>query len=111
MIGLSNGLNAIIGENGSGKSTILKLLNASCRERYVKDLMEKNKMFCNTVDSSKRLYIGQGDIVSKFDDNKLFPSDNYVEVDNSEFRDTYCRFAQRILEFIKKKIKAKEAVD
>lgn len=108
---LENGINAIIGENGSGKSTILKLLHSYRRERHVKDLMDKNRMFCNTVDSSKRLYIGQGDIVSKFENNKLFPLGNFVDVDNSEFRGAYYKFAQEILDFIRKKIRAKEAVD
>ena len=108
---LVNGINAIIGENGSGKSTILKLLHAYRRERHVKDLMEKNRMFCNTIDSSKRLYIGQGDIVSKFENNLLFPSDSFANVDNSEFRNSYSKFAREILDCIKKRIKAKDAVD
>lgn len=108
---LVNGINAIIGENGSGKSTILKLLNANRRERHAKDLMEKNGMLCDTVDSSKRLYIGQGDIVSKFEKNKLFPLDNFIDVDNNEFKDAYCKFAYGILDYIKKRIKAKDAID
>lgn len=108
---LENGINAIVGENGSGKSTILKLMHAYQKERYVKDLIEKNGMSCNSVDSSKRLYIGQGDIVSSFEKNRLFPVDNYVDVDNSEFKDTYFNFAQDILGFVKKKIKAKESIE
>ena len=108
---LVNGINAIIGENGSGKSTILKLLHAYRRERHVKDLMEKNRMFCNTIDSSKRLYIGQGDIVSKFENNMLFPSDSFANVDNNEFREAYSMFAKEILDCIKKRIRAKDSVD
>lgn len=108
---LANGVNVIVGENGSGKSTILKLLNSYRRERHVKDLIEKNEMCCETVDSSKRLYIGQGEIVSKFENSKLFPSDNFKEVDNSEFRFSYQKFSQDILEYIKKRIKAKDSIN
>lgn len=108
---LINGINAIIGENGSGKSTLLKLLHNQKRERHVKNLLEENGMFCENVDSSKRMYIGQGDIVEKFDSNKLFPNENFNSVDNTEFQSTYTDFADGILKYIRKRIKAQEAFD
>lgn len=108
---LVNGINAIIGENGSGKSTLLNLLIGNQSKRHIKDLIKNNLMTCDPVDASKKLYIGQGDIVEKFDNRKLFPDDNFVPIDNSKFKVTYKDFANEIMKYIKSNIKAKDSLD
>ena len=109
---LVNGLNAIIGENGSGKSTILKALHGETREPYVSALVRKNQISCDGASSSdKRLFIKQGQIVAAFDDNTLFPEDNFLLVDHSLFRSAYENYALRLLEYIKKRIKARESTE
>ena len=69
------------------------------------------KISCETVAPSKRLYIGQGDIVEKFTDNNLFPKDNFKSIDHSTFRLIYTSFAENILKYIKKQIKLREMLD
>lgn len=108
-IPLKNGLIAIIGENGSGKSSLIKILQGKTSESFVKRIKEKNAISYSETDSSKRLYIEQGQIVDKFGKGSLFPSDNYLPVDHTEFCGAYTSFANGILTFIKKKIKAKDA--
>lgn len=78
---LVNGINAIIGENGSGKSTLLKLLNNKVNTpKYVKNLVEINKLHCKNEYSEKKLFIGQGEIVKKFDNSTLFTKDKFLPV-------------------------------
>lgn len=72
-IQLINGINTIIGENGSGKSTLLKLLAGEDKQGYVKTIIQNNKIsILSNIDSDKVKYIGQGDIVKKFNEGKLF---------------------------------------
>lgn len=110
-IPLVNGLNVIIGENGAGKSTIIKMLDGLCKEKFVKDLISKNNMSFSPIGQSHIQYIGQGDIFKRFSDNSLFPNENYIEVDNTRFLDTYKRYAENIEKYVNTKIAAKKAVE
>ena len=110
-IPLVNGLNAIVGENGSGKSTLLKVMHGATRERFVTSLKEKNRIFCDGGEPEKHLFIGQGQIVEKFDNKELFPQDHFLSIDHSSFRDSYSSYAKGILQYIKEKISANSAID
>lgn len=111
LISLTNGINVIIGENGSGKSTILKILSDEIKERYEKKLIKENEItLLDKLEKNKIKYIGQGDIVSKFKSNSLFnENENYVNVDDSYFIESYRMYAKNILDYIKKEIKKTEA--
>lgn len=107
-IPLVNGINAIIGENGSGKSTLLKLLNDKVSSpAYIKALVNENKLTCNHSDSFCKLFIGQGEIIKKFDSKTLFPKDNFNIVDHTKFRDLYESYAKDIFNYIKENIERK----
>ena len=108
---LVNGINAIIGENGSGKSTLLKLLcNKVAFPKYIKNLIEINKLYCENKYSSGKLFIGQGDIIKKFDDCTLFPKENFIEVDHSVFKNLYTSYANSIMAHIKNNIAREDAI-
>ena len=111
---LVNGLIAIIGENGSGKSSLLKILNEKTSESFVKRIQKQNSiqfLFSSSdVAQVKRLYIEQGQIVKQFEQGNLFPDDNFLEVEYKGFRETYTAFANKILLYIKHKIQAKSAL-
>ena len=107
---LANGMNAIIGENGAGKSTLLQLLYGDCK-RYVKNLLDKNVMSCETIAPSKKFYIGQGDIIEKFNGNNLFPKDNFKPINHSKFCSIYNSFAEGILKYIRNKIKLNDMLN
>jgi len=63
IVPLENGLIAIIGENGSGKSSLVKILHGKTSEPFVRKIREKNAVQFADTDGAKRLYIEQGQIV------------------------------------------------
>lgn len=114
IIPLKNGINAIIGENGSGKSTLLKFINNKTSDSFVRDIIKKNQLENeNEIDLAKVKYIGQGDIINKFNNNALFSSSgdsNFKDIDNSSFIEKYTEFANCIKESIKTKMFQKDAI-
>lgn len=110
-IPLVNGFVAIIGENGSGKSSLIKILHEKTDESFVKRIKENNNISFSRTDVSKRLFIEQGQIVDSFGKDNLFPADNYIPVDHTLFRNTYEEFANKVLDYVKRQIKAKEAIN
>lgn len=85
MYPLVNGINAIIGDNGSGKTMLLNLL-CNGKIRYYDDLVKENKLAFNynKKDFQKNYieYISQGEIKDKVKDGMLFSgsSDYYNEI-------------------------------
>lgn len=109
-IPLVNGINAIIGENGSGKSTVLKCLYGELTETHVRRIARDNAIIPDNVEKSKIRHIGQGEIVTKFENNSLFDNtDNFIDIDHEPFRTSYERYAESLLSVIRKQIKKKES--
>ncbi|MDD3130165.1 MAG: hypothetical protein PHW21_07340, partial [Candidatus Izemoplasmatales bacterium] len=96
---LANGLNAIIGDNGSGKSLLLNLI-ASGDKRYYASLIEENKIKYNsnaeTFQKEYINYIEQGAINKKVRDGNLFDNGDTKYYDDIENKDI---FAQKIKKY------------
>lgn len=96
---LANGLNAIIGDNGSGKSLLLNLI-AQGDKRYYDSLVEENKI--KYIPSNGNFqkeyinYIAQGDIIKKVRDGNLFDDSDKNYYDDIENKDI---FAQKIRKY------------
>jgi ABC-type lipoprotein export system ATPase subunit len=115
IVPIVNGINAIIGENGSGKTTLLKLINRKTNDAYVKKLIADNSLKVKTdIEATKIKYIRQGDIIKKFNDNTLFKAEegnNFIELDDSAFREAYSDYAKALKNVIKDTIAGEKAVN
>lgn len=107
-IELVNGINAIVGENGAGKSTVLEFLfdqKGSKEKQYKKEFISKNELKCEyKFDESKKIFIGQGMIVEKFRSNELFPVDNFEKISHDDFKKEYTKYSEDIMKYIKTNI-------
>lgn len=98
---LDYGINAIVGENGSGKSTIVKLLSGATTPAYVKKIGVDSEFTLNKkFDESKTLMVAQSEIVQKFNADKLFENSLYKEIDHSEFESAYKDYSKSIKKVI-----------
>mgnify|MGYP002602471361 CR=1 FL=1 len=81
---LTNGINVIIGDNGSGKSLLASVLSDKI-EPYYKKLISSNKI--SKIEVSKDIKIKtikQGDIVKQVRDGNLFENKDYFENINTK---------------------------
>lgn len=105
-IPLTSGINVIIGENGSGKTSLLEALNGNISKKYIQDLVRKNNILFEEAKASiEKKYISQGKIIHDFYEDRLFESENYLEIDTNIFLSKYKEFSQNLYDAIKKNIK------
>lgn len=109
-IPLANGINVIIGENGSGKSSLLTILNDDTKQSYISKIKKDNDISIQAVDGKHIRYIGQGEIVAKFSDNTLFKDDYYENVDTGEFQSFYGKFKNELYEYINSNIDTNNSI-
>lgn len=111
---LSNGINAIIGDNGSGKSLLLNLL-CNGNKKYYDKIVKENLLTYNYNDSSFQKdfinYIPQGDIKNRVIDGTLFnkKSEYYNEISSkSVFSERITNYFDALNKFIMKNITIEE---
>ncbi len=109
---LSNGINAIIGDNGSGKSLLAEVL-ASDVEHHYKKLIDKNNIKIEYNDDSFQKneinYIKQGKIIEQVRDGNLFEDNNDVYFEKISTKDVFSiqikKYFDNICSYISKNIK------
>lgn len=108
-IKLDKGINAIVGENGSGKTSLMKILNNNVRESYVKKIIKaSNIMVPKKLNVNNTLLVKQSEIVDKFNNNTLFEASLYKELDHEEFHKRCTIFLNSIKNKINEQIKNNE---
>lgn len=113
LIRLDPGINAIIGENGSGKSTILSMLANNLKYQYVKKLIDHNNIKRNFKGSNDKIkYIAQSEIVEKYNKDKLFSDsgDYFADIDNKTFIDSYSVYTSELKKVILKNIEINQVL-
>lgn len=113
VINLTKGINVIIGENGSGKSTFLDIIyDNSNLQKFEKKIKADNDIKVKKNDSCSIKYINQNKIINSYHDKKLLREKaNFEELDHTDFISKYTNFANRIYNIINKNIDLKSSYD
>ena len=84
---LCPGMNAIIGENGAGKSSLLAMMTSPTLEKHVKGLKEQNKVeIPKLLDGDNVIKIKQNELEQRYWKNGgMFEESLYLPVDNAQF--------------------------
>lgn len=115
---LSNGINAIIGDNGSGKSLLAGVL-ASDVEHHYKKLIDKNNIKIEYNDNSFQKnginYIKQGKIIEQVRDGNLFEDNNDVYFEEISTKDVFSiqikKYFDNICSYVNKNIKKYDSLN
>lgn len=107
---LSTGINAIIGENGSGKTFLLNKLNNDT-PTYYKKINDNNDVKITKTGEPTITIIKQGEIIEKVKSGKLLDnnSDFYEEIPTlDEFKNNIRNFVENLKNYILNNIKQNE---
>ncbi len=114
---LSNGINAIIGDNGSGKSLLLNLL-CNGDKKYYDKIVKDNKLSFEYNDLSFQSqyinYIPQGDIKNRVIEGTLFDkSSNYYDeiTTKSIFSENIINYFNSLNKYVMKNITLEESLE
>jgi energy-coupling factor transporter ATP-binding protein EcfA2 len=113
---LSQGINAIIGDNGAGKSLIAGLLGNDIKSYYKKLISFNQIKYSNAgnLQLSEIKYIQQGEIVDKLNSGSLFEENNnkyFDDINNKEIFSTQIKtFFNNIYSYIQKNINKNEKI-
>lgn len=112
-IHFSPGINAIIGENGSGKSSVLRLLEESNpSEKWISAYKKAHSISTDPLPSKERaISIKQGELRRDYDKGALFANSLFKTLDNSVFEQNTYDFSNSLKETILDSIKRKDHMD
>ena len=114
---LSNGINAIIGDNGSGKTFLLEFLNNEEKlKKHYKNLADKNKVTKKINGQPNIYYVEQNQIIDQVKKGELFNNSKYYNsiATKTSFKESIIKYARDIIDYINYNIeteKAKEKLD
>lgn len=110
---LSPGLNAVIGENGAGKSSLIELLvNPTPKEKWISDFRDRHAISCiGTPDLERTVQIRQGQLREKFNDDTLFSESLFNEIDHSKFEREVRSFSKALKTMVESSIADKRHKD
>ena len=109
---LSTGINAIIGENGSGKSYILGKINGE-NEKIYKKINDSNEIKISKIGEPSLLKISQGEIIEQVKSGNLLEnnSEYYDEIPTiNEFKNNMTAFVNNLKNYVEEKIRLKANV-
>ena len=99
---LSNGINAIIGDNGSGKTFLLEFLNNNELKKHYKSLAEKNKVSKRVSGQPNIYYVEQNQIIEQVKKGELFNNVKYYNpiVTKTAFKENIQKYAKELINYI-----------
>lgn len=100
---LSNGINAIIGDNGSGKTFLLEFLNNEDKlKKHYKSLAEKNNVTKRVSGQPNIYYVEQNQIIDQVKKGELFNNSEYYNpiATKTSFKESIQKYAKDMIDYI-----------
>jgi len=108
---LCNGINAIIGDNGSGKTLLLEMIGNKNIKRYYTKIINNNLMEIEKKGNPSIEYIKQNEIIENVKKGELFKKENNKYFDDILNKDLFSKnikeYSTKVINYIQESIRLK----